>query len=198
MKRKISLAVLGLALTCSAIAQTDPARGYLNFPVIITLQFHCFSLPFRDMKSNFSNVGIGLGTEVSLNNNHAMVQQVQAVWYHNKAMGNGLLFYSQSAWRPTLGSNAFAEIKLGAGYLLSFRPMKSFKQINGNWVSAGHKGKGMFTVPLGVSIGHQNIGSAANISTFASYQFLLISGYNKSIPLVPETLIQIGTSYHSK
>lgn len=198
MKKKICLILFVGVIISAASAQSDPTGNYSDFPIIITLQFHCFSLPFRDMKSNFSNIGIGLGTEVSLNNSNTLFQQINAVWYHNKAMGNGLLFYSQSAWRPTLGSNGYSEIKLGAGYLLSFRPIKSFKQVNGNWVNAGHKGKGMFTVPLGVSIGTISNSSTAYLSTFASYQFLLISGYNKSIPMVPETLLQVGTSYHSK
>ena len=183
MKKKICLILFVGVITSGASAQSDPSSNYIDFPIIITLQFHCFSLPFRDMKSNFSNIGIGLGTEVSLNHSNNIFQQVNAVWYHNKAMGNGLLFYSQSDWRPTLGSNSYSEIKLGAGYLISFRPTNSFKQVNGNWVSAKHRGKGMFTVPLGISIGTMSNSSTAYFSTFASYQFLLISGYNKSIPL---------------
>jgi hypothetical protein len=191
--------LLGMLLCCSLtfplLGQSD-SRDYRNFPLVVTLQFHCFSLPFRDIKSNFSNVGIGLGTEVSFNGKQNFVQQVNAVWYHNKRMGNGLLFYTQTAWRPTVGSDVFTEVKAGAGYLYSFRPVESYKVANGNWVSAGHQGKGMLTVPIGVSVGHNGYSTGTYISPFVSYQFLLVSGYNKSIPVVPETLLQVGTRVH--
>jgi hypothetical protein len=120
------------------------------------------------------------------------------LWYHNKTMGNGLLFYSQAVWRPTLGSDVYAEVKAGAGYLYSFLPSTPLKSVNGQWISAGHKGKGMLTLPMGVSLGKNIYSSGANYSPYVSYQFLPVSGYNKSIPLVPETLLQAGIRIHSK
>ncbi|MEJ0056643.1 MAG: hypothetical protein WDN75_13910 [Bacteroidota bacterium] len=180
MRTKILGVLVCLGLAFSLQAQNDN-RDYRNFPIVITLQFHCFALPFKDLKSNFSNIGIGLGTEVSLNGKQNWAQQFSAVWYHNKNLGNGLLFYSQAAWRPTVGSDVFAEVKAGAGYLYSFRPITSYKLVDGNWVSAGHQGKGMLAVPVGVSVGHNGYSSGTYFSPFVSYQFLLMSGYNKSI-----------------
>lgn len=198
MKKKILLLFLEYFLLTSLSAQADAIREYRNFPVVVTVQFHSLSLPFRDIKTNFSNIGIGLGTEVSHNGKHNWAQQFSLVWYRNKAIGNGLLFYTQSAWRPTITSNVYTEIKAGAGYLFSFRPLGSYRQEDGEWVSAGHKGKGMFTVPVGISLGYDNYSSDTYFSPFASYQFLLAKGYSKSIPLVPETLIQAGSRIHFK
>jgi hypothetical protein len=198
MKTKILGAVAGCCLAFSLYAQTDtPAsKGYRNFPIVLTLQFHAFTLPFHDMKSNFSNIGIGVGTEVSLNGRPNWVQQVNAVWYCNKALGNGLWFYTQNAWRPSIASNAFAEVKAGAGYRYAFRPAISFKQANGKWVSVGRRGKWMLTLPIGVSAGYDDFSSRTYFSPFVSYQFLIVKGYNKSIPVVPETFIQAGIRMH--
>ena len=198
MKNKISGTFISCCLALSLQAQSDPTKDYRNFPIVLTLQFHCFTLPFQDMKSNFSNIGIGVGTEVSYNGKQSGVQQVSAVWYHNKAMGNGLLFYTQAVWRPTLGSDVYTEAKAGIGYLFSFRPTESFKSVNGKWTSVGHKGKGMLTIPVGISVGKNMYSTDTYASPFVSYQFLLAKGYNKSIPLVPETLIQVGTRIHTK
>lgn len=184
-------------LTFPVLAQSD-AHDYTNFPLVVSIQFHCLSLPFRDLKSNFSNIGIGLGTEVSYNGKQNFVQQLSMVWYHNKAVGNGLFFYSQAAWRPTIASDFYSEVKAGAGYLISFRPAISYKQVNGNWVSAGHHPKGMLTLPVGISVGNNVYTSGANYSPFVSYQLLITTGYNKSVPIVPETLLQIGTRIHTK
>lgn len=196
MKRKIVLSLLGIFLAVSLKAQTDSQKSYRNFPIIVMVQFHNLSMPFKDMKSNFSNIGFGLGTELSYNGKSNWVQQFSATWHHNKTVGNGILLYSQAAWRPNIGSGVYSEVKAGAGYMYAFHPVESYKQNNGNWESVDRKGKGMFTLPVGISLGYQSYSEKTYISPFISYQFLLISGYNQSIPLVPETLIQVGSRIH--
>jgi len=194
--KRIAILVLIFAFAMKSVAQTTESRVYSNFPIIITLQFHAFTLPFRDIKANFSNIGIGIGTEWRLNNTANWVQQVNLIWYHNKALGNGIASCTQAVWRPGFGGDGYGELKAGAGYLYSFRPNKALRQVDGKWVSSGHRGKGMLTIPIGASLGF-NLRNAENlISNFVSYQFLLVKGYNKSIPIVPETLIQVGTRVH--
>jgi hypothetical protein len=196
MRIKVLGAVVGCFLSVSLCAQTDPGTNYRNFPIILTIQFHSLSLPFKNLKSNFAHIGFGIGTEVSFNGKQNLVQQLTAMWYRNKQVGNGLLFYTQSAWRPTIATDAYTEFKFGAGYLYSFRPVESYKQVNGEWVSVGHRGRGMFTVPVGASIGYNAKTSSGYVSPFLSYQFLIVNGYNKSVPILPMTLIQAGTRVH--
>ncbi len=56
----------------------------------------------------------------------------------------------------------------------------------------------MFTLAAGLLGGYHPDSSQTYISPFVSYQFLLLNDYNKSIPLVPETLLQMGTRIHLK
>jgi hypothetical protein len=196
MRSKILIVVFACSFPIIMNAQSEANQNYRDFPIIVTIQFHSLAMPFRDMKSNFSNIGIGLGTEVSLNGKQSWVQQISAMWYHNRNAGNGILIYTQNAWRPTISSDFYAEIKAGVGYLYSFRPVKSYVQTNGKWEPVGRKGKGMLTVPVGVALG-QNIYSSDRIySPFVSYQFMVVSGYNKSVPVVPQTIIQVGSRIH--
>ncbi len=196
MKSKITFVFFALCMAFTVHAQSDTQNSYRNFPIIVMVQFHNLSMPFKDMKSNFSNIGFGLGTELSYNGKSNWVQQFSATWHRNKTVGNGILLYSQAAWRPTIGSGIYSELKAGAGYMYAFRPVESFSQNNGKWESADRKGKGMFTLPVGISLGYQSFSEKTYISPFITYQFLLISGYNQSIPLVPETLIQVGSRIH--
>ncbi|MGE0588389.1 MAG: hypothetical protein AB7O48_07415 [Cyclobacteriaceae bacterium] len=189
--------VLMIAINIESKAQ-DSSRDYQNFPLVVTLQFHAFALPFHDFASNFKNVGIGLGTEVSLNEKDNWAQQFNVIWFRNKNLGNGLLLYTQSAWRPTIASEVYTELKIGAGYLYSFHPVTSFEQTNGEWNEVKHSGKWMFTIPIGVSLGYHNYSSGTQVSPFITYQFLPVKNYNASIPIVPETLFQIGSRIHSK
>jgi hypothetical protein len=195
MKNLFTVIIL-LVFHSVACAQESPAPRYRNFPVVLSIQFHSFSLPFRNLRSNFANVGFGIGTEVSHNGKSNWVQQFTALWYRNRAIGNGLMFYTQTAWRPTLVSDVYSEVKVGVGYLYSFRPVESYRQVDGSWLSVGHKGKSMLAIPVGVSLGYDKPSSATYISPFIGYQFVLVKGYNESIPLVPETLVQVGSRIH--
>jgi hypothetical protein len=189
MKKAFIVLLTILLMALSGMAQ-EVAKDYRNFPIIITLQFHNFSLPGRDIKGNFANPGIGIGTEFSFNGKQNWVQQVNAVWFRNKTIGNGLMFYTQPVWRPTISRKVYSEIKLGLGYLIASRPTESFRQVNGNWISVGHQGKGMLTIPVGISFGYN---ATSTFSPFVSYQFMVVNKYNTSIPIVPETLIQAGS-----
>jgi len=177
-------------------AQDLQENGHRNFPIILTIQFHALTLPFHDLKTNFSNIGIGVGTEVSLNGRDNWAQQFSLGLIRNQQVGNRIMFYTQTAWRPTLTSNIFSELKLGIGYTIARRPIRSYKQIDDKWVSVGKQGKGLLTIPAGASIGFSDYSSHTHLSPFTTYQFLLHKGYNQTIPVMPETLIQTGIRIH--
>jgi hypothetical protein len=185
-----------LTLHISGCAQNSDPGAYRNFPLVLSVQFHSLSMPFRHLGSNFRNIGFGLGTEVSLNGNDNWVQQFQFVWFHNKTVGNGVLLYTQSAWRPAIGTNGFTELKAGLGYMHEFRPMEAYKKVDGEWISEGRKGKGMLAIPIGASVGYRQYSASTYIAPFVTYQFLVLNNYSQSIPIVPQTLVQFGTRIH--
>jgi hypothetical protein len=178
------------------LAQDSGIKDYRNFPVTLTLQFQSFSLPFKNLGTNFKNMGIGIGTEFSHNGDHDWIQEFSLFWIRNKAMGNGLYLLTQTAWRPYLGNPVFGEFKAGIGYKLAFRPSESFIQKDGEWISAGKKGKGMLAIPIGIGLGVHNYLEGVYTSPFVNYQAIFLKGYNKDIPLVPETILQVGTRTH--
>ncbi len=177
-------------------AQSGGSSGYRDFPVLVSLQFHSINLPFKKVQHHFRNMGFGVGTEFSYTGKQHLVQQVSLIWYRNRQAGNGVGVYTQAVWRPSLSEEAYAEMKLGAGYWHSFRPVPSFKPTQGDWVPVGKRGKGMFALPLGIGMGYRT--SDARWSPFANYQLVVLSGYNASVPIVPETLIQLGVSASPK
>lgn len=196
MKRSIGCMLVFFLLGLAANGQKTGPKNYRNFPIVFTVQFHSLSYPLKDLKSNFRNVGFGLGSEIALGSGHAWAQQFQVSWYRNQQAGNGILLYTQSAWRPTIVAHMYTELKAGFGYLYSFRPVESFKEVNGNWVSAGHKGKWLFTVPVGFSVGYNNYSTSTYVAPFASYQVLVSANYNKSVPIVTNSLFQLGARIH--
>jgi len=196
MKTSLLLPFIFWMVSFQATGQDKVDRTYRNFPVILSIQFHSLSLPLKHLGSNFSNVGIGIGTEVSYSGKQNWVQQFNFVWYRNKNIGNGILLNSQTVWRPTIVDNFYGEIKAGVGYNYSFRPIDSFKPTQSGWKPVGRKGKGMMALITGVSAGYNNYSAATYVSPFVSYEFLILKDYNKSIPIVPETLLQVGSRIH--
>ena len=190
--------IICLALcTCSVSAQMEQ-RSNMHLPIIISVQFHSISVPFRHMKSNFRNIGIGIGTEVDYSDVSKFHQRFSVVYCHNKAAGNRWLLQSQAIWRPHFGGEGFGELNAGIGYMITKRPIKSYKFNNGEWVPAGKKGKGLLIVPVGIGGGYVTDNLRQQMNHFFNYNMMFVTGYNRSIPIVPETLIQFGTSIKNK
>ncbi len=196
MKKPVGWLFFVIITYQTSVAQNNVQKTYRNFPIVMSVQFHSLSFPFKDLKTNFKNVGFGIGTEIALGSKHNWAQQFQLSWYSNKQAGNGFLVYTQSAWRPTIVSNFYTELKAGFGYTYNFRPVASYQQNNGEWSSVGQKGKWLFTVPLGFSLGYNKYSPNTYIAPFATYQLLFNANYAKSVPVITNSLFQVGTRIH--
>ncbi len=170
---------------------------YRNFPIVISIQFHNLAMPFKDLKSNFRNIGIGVGTEISLNGRQDLVQQFQIGFCRNKNIGNNFWIYTQTAYRPTVVGNFYGEIKGGLGWQRNFHPVASYKFANGAWVSS-HAGKSQIIVPFGISAGYYQAQNSTFIAPFATYQVIPALFYNRSIPLNFYSAFQMGTNIYVK
>jgi hypothetical protein len=176
-------------------AQDAPSKDYRNFPLIFSIQFQNFALPFHDLGSNFTHVGFAIGTEVSFNGKQNWVQQVQAGIFLNKESGNGFFTYTQTVYRPAVFHHFFPELKAGIGWQRVFHPVESYKFENGSWVSS-LGGKSQLIVPLGISIGYSNYHEHTYAAPFISYQVIPALFYNDGIPLSFYSLFQLGTRIH--
>ncbi|MFC5412370.1 hypothetical protein ACFPMF_23800 [Larkinella bovis] len=198
LKSRLITTLLGSLLgVLPVIAQpnSSPEPARRDWPLLVSLQFQSVSMPFRDLKSTFSNVGISLGTEVSYNRRRTLLQQLQLGFFHNRNAGNGLFIATQTAYRSHFGP-VYTELKAGLGYHFAFHPNTTLVFKNGEWRSSGQSGKGMLLVPLGVSLGYQGSKIRPMFEPFVSYQFLVLSGYNPDVPLLPNQLIQVGSRIH--
>ncbi|MEC7264286.1 MAG: hypothetical protein VXW38_11140 [Bacteroidota bacterium] len=195
MKTRIVWMLVSIMLWQYGNAQSS-VDNHRNFPLIVSIEFHSLSLPFKNKKPLFNNIGIGLGTEVSYNGKRNWVQEFKMVWYGNKRVGGGLLFQTQAVWRPELFNDTYSEIKLGAGYLYAKRPKDAYQLTDSGWKNVGKKGKGMLVIPATIGLGYDTYDQGTYVSPFANYQFLLATNYNDSMPVVPFTLMGIGSRIH--
>lgn len=197
--KKLLLLLTGVAALYTAPTHAQTTAGesarLARWPLQVSVQFHSLSLPFRDLKTTFSNVGIGLGTELPYNRRGNLVQFFGAGYYRNRYAGDGLFVQTQVGYRPHVGP-LYAEVKAGLGWHYSVHPNTTLRLEEGQWQVAGRTGKGMLMVPAGVSIGYARPGAV--VAPFVGYQLFLLSGYNPSIPLVPNQMLQVGTRIYFK
>ena len=187
----------GAVFAQSGIDGKEPHQAY-KWPLVVMLQFHSLGMPFKDLQSTFSNVGIGLGTELSYNRKQNLLQTLQIGYYHNQNAGDGISVSSQFAYRPHFGP-MYTELKAGLGWNYTFHPNTTLIFHQGEWKSTHASGKGMLMIPLGITLGYQKNHPHSFINPFISYQFFVLQGYNPSVPVVPNQLLQLGSRiYFSK
>jgi hypothetical protein len=187
-----------LAQTFSQAQTTDSSnKNYRNFPLLVTLQFQNLATPFHDLKSNFSHVGVLVGTEVSYNGKQNWVQQFQAGFYFNNDAGNGFMVFTQAVYRPTVFKYFYPEVKAGVGWQRAYHPVDAYEFQNGTYTQV-KGGKSQLIVPLGISFGYNKYSDETYLSPFISYQVIPALFYNEGIPLNFYSLFQVGTRVHFK
>ena len=198
MKKKV-LSIMAMFL-CPALAfcQHDNAgKDYRNFPFVVGIQFHSLSFPFKNIKSNFANVGFRIGTELSLSGRQQdWAQGFYIGWYHNHDAGNGFFGITQTIYRPTISGDFSGEVKAGIGFMQTFHPNNAFKSVNGDWVNVGKKGKTMLVIPVSAGFGYNGYKSGTYVAPYINYELFVQKNYNKDIPFAPNTFITLGTRVH--
>ena len=167
----------------------------LHFPLIVSVNFQNFALPFRDLESNFSHPGFTLGTELSLNKKRTLVQQLHTGIYRNREAGNGIIAFTQFAFRPKVFTFFYTELKAGAGWQRSYHPVAAYEFEDGQW-QRKTGGKSQLIVPLGLTIGYRDKHAPARLAPFITYQVIPSLFYNDVIPLNFYSFIQIGSIIH--
>ena len=56
----------------------------------------------------------------------------------------------------------------------------------------------MLAIPVGLGFGYTADRLDYQLSPFLGYQIMALSGYNRSIPVITETLLQVGASFKNK
>ncbi|CCH51295.1 hypothetical protein BN8_00212 [Fibrisoma limi BUZ 3] len=183
------LAALSTSVGHGQTLSKEPIQsGHTNWPLMVSVQFHSLALPFQDVKAAFSNVGLALGTDYRYNQRGNLIQSFQAGYYRNRYAGDGLFIFTQAGYRPHFG-RVYADLKAGVGWNYTVHPNTTLTLKEGQWQTTGRSGKGLLMVPLGLSIGYNE---NSLVSPFVGYQFFALAGYNPSVPVVPNQLLQAG------
>lgn len=181
-----------LAIALVTLIQAQEAMPRLSLTA--SVQFHSLGLPFQQMGGNFKNLGLNVGARFGWNDKGSLVQDLQLSWLSNRNVGNSWTLHTQLGWQPRLFNAVRFGPHLGLGYSWLQHPVTSFVQEDGEWVAQGQRGKGVLSVPVGLSLRL----AKGWVQPFVAYQMLLYSDYNQGVPILPNTMLQIGSqiSFH--
>ncbi|MFW5793788.1 MAG: hypothetical protein ACOCWC_05845 [Bacteroidota bacterium] len=166
-------------------------KAFDKFALINSFVFQNFSLPFYDLKSNFSHPGFIVGGETNLNKKNNLLLNIGLAGYLNKEMGNGFYLQSQTIYRPKLFDYVHPLIKIGVGWHRSYHPVQSYEFIDGDWTKTVG-GKSQLTIPIGIGVEYKKNAANKSLIPFLSYQMVPNLYYNKTIPISFYTFFETG------
>ena len=178
-------------ITGSLMAQTSRADSS-QIPLHVGLQFQNMAMPFKDLSSNFNHPGLYLGSEVSLNKKHSLVQELSVGYYINQSLGNGFWAATQLALRVQVMEQWQAGLKFGVGWLRAQHPVSTMTYEHGEWVTVNNA-KSQLLIPIGTQLKYRNKGTSWQ--PFAEFEVTPALFYNEVVPLNIYSSLKIGASF---
>lgn len=196
---KASLSLL-LIIGTSFIGYTQHSFGErLTWSVKFTLQG--YNIPFKNKNFSLKNMGAALGVDYSYNASGSLFQTLSLGMFHNKEHGNNYYVNTQVTYRSLVLSRMEPGISLGIGRILSYAnksyPYHDFK--DGSWSKSRVQSISRWQVPFSLNLGYNIGGPNGNtITPFIDYESAAIINYNSAFPVLPYTLLGVGSRIQFK
>lgn len=196
---KASLSLL-LIIGTSFIGYTQHSFGErLTWSVKFTLQG--YNIPVKQKNFSLKNLGAALGIDYSYNSSGTLFQTLSIGMFHHKEHGNNYYVNTQVTYRSLVLSRMEPGISLGIGRILSYvnksYPYHDFKE--GSWSKSRVQSAGRWQVPFSINLGYTIAGPNGNtITPFIDYESAAIINYNSAFPVLPYTLLGVGSRIQFK
>lgn len=187
--------LLILLLPLLSKAQEKIATGWAGASFLVGISFHALSTPLHKPGNNFRNFGLKIGMELPLNSSDNLRQSIELGYYFNRLNGRSIYVHSDFIFRPRIVNDLRAELRLGPGLGYIWHPRVSLTQQNGEWVT-GHSGKLFPQVHAAFGLSYDNIHiHSLEVSPFIQYEVMAVVGYNRGIPVLPNSFIHVGSRF---
>lgn len=171
-----------------------PAQERTDNPWLldITAGLHSFYAPVQELQWKRPELMTTLGWGKPLGNKQSFEVTLQLGYARNNYQGDALFLQLLGKYQPLIAKKIELGIGLGFGYRLAFYPSKPQKW-NGNEWKAGTGFKGIFQVPVQLSLGYRSLHlNRYEIRPYAAYQLQALMGYNPDLSLLPVSAGLIG------
>lgn len=160
------------------------------------LAFQAYGLPLQNLRQSFRNIGGSVGVDYAYNPARTLHQSFTLGFQGHTEHEHSFYLHTQLAYRPRVLKRVEPAIAIGVGRLLSFANPKNpyYEAGEGGWQKSGRQGQGHWFVPLTASLGYRLRPAAGTVLTpFVGYEVSPIIGYNAAFPVLPYSLVTLGT-----
>jgi len=196
-KMKYYCPLFFLLLLNNAFGQNTGAEiQKTTIPIVTSINFQAIATPFHNLENNLRNPGLRIGSEFHLSKKRNTFQTINLGFYNNKYNGGAVYASSEFMYRPKIYRTLQLELKFGLGIIDVFLPTQPYVMNQGKWEKAKDNGNWNITVNTGFGFVYKpKKSSTRNLSPFIQYDIMGIVGYNKSIPVLPTTFLNMGCRF---
>jgi hypothetical protein len=203
--RAITFTLLVIILTggnCSNLSGQEVETKNLWFqkhPIDFAIGNFSVGMPFSKIFINEFYPLATLGTEFYyLNKKHSMVYQTAKIGgYYSKYSTSSLFANTDIGYRYTFGFGLFADVNIGVGCSLLFRPNAIYRSNDaGEYEQVSDWGRPSVMADYSLSVGYDLTKHLRrSVTVFLRYANYIQLFYNPDIPALPQNSFQIGTRF---
>lgn len=194
MKRKTVFLLMALALPLAGAAQSPgtpvpPPRAFFT----AALNFQAIGVPGGvPVQELLRQPGLELGIGRVLNKRASLLAALNLGWLSSRYNGNTLYASGNLTYAPALLGNLRGSVQVGAGAALNSSPSHAWKFTADGWEQSRNTAVNPF-VSAGFGLMHRFQLNNCYLAPTFRYQLLVEGDYNRSVPLLPVSMVQAGT-----
>lgn len=189
MKHYFTLTILLLTL---ALGGQGQKRTDQPWQLDVAAGLHSFYAPVEHLQWKRPELITTAGWGKPLGKKQTFEVTLQLGYARNNYHGDAMFLQLLGKFQPTIAQRVELGLGLGLGYRLAFYPSESHKWTGSEW-TAGSPFKGLFQVPVQVSVGYRCLHvDRYEIRPYIAYQLQALLGYNPDLSPLPVSAALLG------
>jgi hypothetical protein len=173
-------------------AQKENKRTDQPWQLDVAAGLHSFYAPVKDLKVARPELLTTAGLGKPLGPNQSFAVTLQLGYARNNYQGDALYMQLLGQYTPLIAKKVEAGLGLGFGYRFAFYSSPSQKWNGQSWVK-GSPAKGMYQVPVQLSIGYRSLKlTDYQLRPYLAYQLQALFGYNPDLSPLPVSAGLLG------
>jgi len=176
----------------TARAQEKNKRTDQPWQLDVAAGLHSFYAPMKDLKVSRPELITSAGWGKPLGHKQNFAVTLQLGYARNNYHGDAMYMQLLGQYTPVIATKIEAGVGLGIGYRFGFYSSPSQKW-NGNTWKKGSLAKGMYQVPVQLSLGYRSIQlDDYQLRPYLAYQLQALLGYNPDLSPLPVSAGLLG------
>ncbi|HEY1112721.1 MAG TPA: hypothetical protein VGE66_04145 [Chitinophagaceae bacterium] len=189
MNRYHILTIILLALTLVAEAQK---RTDQPWQLDVAAGLHSFYAPVEHLQWRRPELVTTAGWGKPLGKKQAFEVTLQLGYARNNYQGDAVFLQLLGKFQPVIAQKVELGLGLGFGYRLALYPSTAHKWNGSEWIE-GSPFKGIYQVPVQLSVGYRSIHLGQHeIRPYVAYQLQALLGYNPDLSPLPVSAALLG------